>query len=205
LPFPTIFSQKFLKNQRDKRIMDKKIIIAKIISAFGIRGEVKIISYCQNPLDIEKYPLFDQNNQSVELKISNKNKAIIGSTVSGDAILIVKITGINDRNLAEKIRGTELFCNRDDFKNLPKDEFYYTDLIGLEVIDNNRKIIGKVINVNDYGAGGMVEIEFSDNDLKIDKIMNFAFNHQFFPEVDLNQGFIQLILPEILEDKELEI
>ena len=71
--------------------MDKKIIIAKIISAFGIRGEVKIISYCQNPLDVEKYPLFDQNNQPVELKISNKNKAVIGSTAGGDAILIVKI------------------------------------------------------------------------------------------------------------------
>jgi 16S rRNA processing protein RimM len=185
--------------------MDKKIIIAKIISAFGIRGEVKIISYCQNPLDVEKYPLFDQNNQPVELKISNKNKAVIGSTADGDAILIVKITGVDDRNLAEKIRGTELFCSRDNFKKLPSDEFYYADLIGLKVIDENQKTIGKVINVNDYGAGGMVEIEFSDDNLKIDKIMNFAFKNHIFPEIDLKQGLIQLILPEILEDKENEI
>jgi 16S rRNA processing protein RimM len=185
--------------------MDKKIIIAKIISAFGIRGEVKIISYCQNPLDVEKYPLFDQNNQPVELKISNKNKAVIGSTAGGNAILIVKIIGVDDRNLAEKIRGSELFCSRDDFKKLPSDEFYYADLIGLRVIDENQKTIGKVINVSDYGAGGMVEIEFNDDNLKIDKTMNFAFKNHIFPEVDLKQGLIQLILPEILEDKENEI
>jgi 16S rRNA processing protein RimM len=184
--------------------MDKKIIIAKIISAFGIRGEVKIISYCQNPLDVEKYQLFDQNGQTITLKINNKNKTVIGSTASGDAILIAKITGIDDRNLAEKMRGTELFCSRNDFKKLPDDEFYYTDLIGLKVIDENQKTIGKVINVNDYGAGGMVEIEFSDDNLKIDKIMNFAFKNHIFPEVDLKQGFIQLILPEIIEEKELE-
>ncbi len=186
--------------------MNKKIIIAKIISAFGIRGEVKIISYCENPLDIEKYSLFDQNGQEIKLKISNKNKTVIGSKASGDAILIAKITGIDDRSNAEKIRGSELFCSRDNFKKLSDDEFYYTDLIGLNVIDGHQKIIGKVINLNDFGAGGMVEIEFIDpksissNNSKVDKIMNFAFKNEFFPKVDLPAGIIQLILPKMLEE-----
>lgn len=187
--------------------MDKKIIVAKILSAFGIKGEVKIVSYCQNPIDIEKYPLFDANDHEIRLKISNKNKTVIGYTSAGDAVLIAKITGIDDRTLAEKIRGNEIFCYRNNFEKLPDDEFYYTDLIGLQVIDADRKIIGKIINVSDYGAGGMIEVEFIDGAIagnktkKNDKIMNFAFKHQFFPEINLNQGFVQLLMPEILEDK----
>ena len=45
--------------------MSKKILIGKIISAFGIKGEVKVISYCQNPLDIEGYSLINQKNEKI--------------------------------------------------------------------------------------------------------------------------------------------
>jgi 16S rRNA processing protein RimM len=193
--------------------MDKKIIVGKIISAFGIKGEIKIISYCQNPADIEQYPLFNQKDEKLKLKISNKNKTVIGSTASGDAVLIAKIDNVNDRNLAENLRGDILYCNRDDFKELASDEFYYEDLIGLKVIDKDSKEIGTVINVVDYGAGGMIEIEFLDiaqiqkvatksskeANKKIDNSMNFAFKNEFFPEINLKEGFIRANLPEIVE------
>ncbi len=186
--------------------MSKKILIAKIISAFGIKGGVKILCFCEDPLQIEKYPLCDAKGNSVKIKISNKNKAVVGSNASGDPILIVTIDGVLDRNKAEELRGAEFFVNREDLNETPDDEFYYVDLIGLDVIDATAKKIGKVLNVQDFGAGGMLEIEFEEDFLKtaagknLEKIENFPFKNTAFPEVNLKKGFVKMEVPEILQE-----
>jgi 16S rRNA processing protein RimM len=183
--------------------MSKKVLIAKVISAFGIKGEVKILSYAENPLNIEKYELFDAKGNSLKLKISNKNKAVIGTNASGEPIFIAKIEGVNDRTLAETLRGQDLFASRENFSKTKKDEFYYVDLIGLNVVDMDSKKIGKVLSVNDFGAGGMIEIEFDEADAKSnrEKIENFPFKNAVFPEVDLEKNFIRLDMPEFWKDR----
>jgi 16S rRNA processing protein RimM len=180
-----------------KKIKNKKILIGKIISVFGIKGEVKVITYSNNPLKMEQYPLFDAEGNSLKLKINNKNKAVVGSS-NGDPILIAKIDGVNDRNMAEKLRGCEIFARRCDFAGTTENEFYYADLIGLDVINLNSKKIGQVINVFDHGAGGIIEIEFDETNTQnnYEKIENFSFKEQIFPEVNLQAGFIRIDLPQ---------
>lgn len=176
--------------------MSKKILIARIISAFGIKGEVKIIVHSDDHLNIEKYPLWDTHGREIKLKISNKNKTVIG-TSQGDPIVIAKIDGVNDRNASELLRNVELFADRKDFAPTKKDEFYYSDLIGLDVVDMNSKKIGSVINILDYGAGGVIEIRFLDS-----RIENFPFKNEIFPEVDLEKNFIRIEEVEIVNAKE---
>ena len=69
------------------------------------------------------------------------------------------------------------------------------------MIDLESKKIGKVLNVLDHGAGGIIEIEFDETDLKKnrDKIENFPFKNQIFPEVNLRNGFVRIDLPEIVK------
>lgn len=185
--------------------MSKKILIAKINSVFGIKGEVKIVVYSQDPLQIEKYQIFDEKGNPVQIKITNKNKTIVGHSGSGDPILIAKLSTISNRNEAEAARGAEFFVNREDLQDTADDEFYYADLIGLEVRDANTGI-GKVVNVQDFGAGGMLEIEFEDsfrkttNGKNFEKIENFPFSGKIFSEVNLSQNFIKIELPEILKE-----
>lgn len=184
--------------------MTKKILIGKVISPFGIKGEMKIVSFCENPTQIEKYSLFDKNNDALKLKISNKNKTVIGSTSSGNAILIVKIDGVNDRNTSESLRDAEIFVERAELKKLKDDEFYYVDLLGLDVVDMEDKKIGKVLNIEEHGAGGVIEIEFLAENLpnNYKKIENFPFKNELFPEVNLEKGFIKMDLPEIIDLKD---
>ena len=183
--------------------MSKKILIGKVNSVFGIKGAVKVISFCQDPIQIENYPLFDEKGNAIKLKISNKNKAIIGTSGFGNAILIATIEGVTDRTQAEKLRGLELFVDRENLDETDEDEFYYVDLIGLDVVNAESKKIGKVINVQDFGAGGMIEIEFTEEfckanaDKKIGKIENFPFKDETFPEINLKKGFIKMEMPEI--------
>jgi 16S rRNA processing protein RimM len=175
--------------------MSKKILIAKVISAFGIKGEVKMVIYSDNHLNIEKYSLFNAKGEAIKVKISNKNKTVIG-TSSGDPIVIAKIDGVNDRNASELLRNSEIFVERKDLAPTKKNEFYYSDLVDLDVIDVNSKKVGKVINVLDYGAGGIIEIKFLDN-----QIENFPFKNEIFPEVDLEKNFIRIEEIEIVNAK----
>lgn len=169
----------------------KKILIAKITTVFGVKGEVKLLIHSQKPKNIEKYQIFDKNNKNYQIKL--KNSKIIGNS-SGDPIVIAKIDGINDRDEAEKLRGIELFTNRDQFEALEPNQFYYSDLIGLKVKDTNHKEIATVKNIFDYGAGGVVEIEFTK-----DKIVeNFPFKDEIFPIIDLKQGFMVIDIPDIV-------
>jgi 16S rRNA processing protein RimM len=181
--------------------MTKKILIAKVNSVFGIKGELKILVYSDNPQNIEKYSLFDAAGNQIKIKITNKNKTVIG-TSSGNPIIIAKVDGVNDRSAAELLRGCEFFVDRQEFEDLEEDEFYYFDLIGLDVIDMNSKKIGKVLNVLDQGAGGVVEISFDQNELKnqLGKIDNFPFKNDFFPEVNLKKNFIRFDAPEVVLD-----
>lgn len=176
--------------------MSKKILIAKISSPFGIKGEVKIIAYCENHLNLEKYSLTDAEGNEIKLKISNKNKTVIG-TSSGDPIVIARIEGINDRNASELLRNLEIFVDRADFSPTSENEFYYSDLIGLDVVDAHLKKIGTVIAVSEYGAGGVLDIKFTDN-----RVENFSFKNQIFPEVNLKKNFIRMEVVELVNGDE---
>ena len=180
----------------------KKILIAKITTVFGIKGEVKIVVYSQNPTQIENYTLFDAHGKEFKVTISNKNKTIIG-TSSGDPIMIARIEGVNDRNESEKLRGVELYANREDFEETEEDEFYYVDLIGLDVVNMDSKKIGKVLNVSEHGAGGILEIKFDKKALpaNYEEIENFPFKNSIFPEVNLAKKFIRIDLPEVVDLK----
>lgn len=165
---------------------NKSIIIAKITSAHGIKGLVKISSFTEN---FEKYSskMFDAKNHQYDIKVINH--------VPGNMI-IAKISGVDDRNQAELLRNTELFIKRTDLKKPKNNEFYYTDLIGIEVRGLDNKKIGTVITVDDFGAGGVIEIKFDDN-----KIENFSFTNQIFPQVDIESGYLIIDIPGTVELK----
>lgn len=177
-----------------------QILVAKITTAFGIKGEVKLVCFLEDYKKIEKYPLFDAAGNSLKVTISNKGKTAIKTTATGDVVLIAKVDGIKDRNDAETARGKEIFAKRDNFEEIKSDEFYINDLIGLDVVDMNSNKIGKVENIVDYGAGMIVEIEFDKipQGKKTDIINNFPFQSEIFPEIDVKNGFVRIDMPELV-------
>jgi len=171
------------------------IIIAKITSAHGIKGAIKIMSFSANPEDVVKYSnkMFDAQNQKFKIKIINNIPS------KNNNLFIAQIEGVTDRNQAELLKNTELFINRGDLKKSRKDEFYYVDIIGLDALDLQKNKIGKVVSVNDFGAGGLVEIQFSDKKYNKSKINNFAFTHKIFPEINTQKGYLIFDMPDVIE------
>lgn len=173
--------------------MTKKILIAKITSPYGIKGEVNLTIFSSNIDNFENYQLFDSQGNSLKLKIISKKNSIKINSL-GDSQVIARMENITDRNLAENIRNLEIFTNRSEFKETNKNEFYIVDLIGLEVRNLEDQRIGIVKNVLDHKASPILEINFLENKIPsgLSAQESIAFTNDFFPEVDIEKGFIRL-------------
>lgn len=132
--------------------LDNPILMAVIGAAQGLRGEVRVKSFTEDPLGLGDYGfLFSADGRKFEiLEIRD-----------GKTVAIVRFRGINDRNAAEALNGLELFVDRDALpdEDLDEDEFYYADLEGLEVYDAENNHYGAVTGVYDFGAGDLLELK----------------------------------------------
>lgn len=128
------------------------VLMATIGAAQGLRGEVRVRSYTSDPTALGDYgKLHTEDGRVFEILEIREAKNIA----------IVRFMGINDRNSAEALAGVELFIERDNLpdEELEDDEFYYADLEGLEVVDQDGKSYGTVSAVHDFGAGDLLEIK----------------------------------------------
>lgn len=123
------------------------IQIGKIVKAQGIKGEVKII-----PVDkVERY----LNLKSVFI---DKEEKVISNMVARQGALFIKFENINDRNTSELLRGKDVFAKEKDLKALKENEFYFKDLIGVEIYDEKGEKIGELTDIEQYGAADVVSI-----------------------------------------------
>ena len=164
-----------------------RILVGVILAAHGVRGDVKIRSLTSEPEDIFSYPLSDKTGRKT-FKITRRG---------GNAqAYIASIEGLKDRNEAELLRNTELYT---EASLLPKksNEYYYTDLKGLEARLQNGKAYGRVVNVYNFGAGDIVEIERKDGELEM-----LPFRDPFVGEVDTARGYMIVTPPEYVEGED---
>lgn len=131
----------------------QKILVGKIVAPQGIRGEVRVQTYSENPLDFQKLKIQSS-------KFSDKDFKFVRA-VPNSTVIIAKIRSFDDRNAAETLRGTELFIMRDALPDLGPDEYYQSDLIGFDVVCNGKKI-GIVDCFQNYGAGDIIELDNGD-------------------------------------------
>ena len=128
----------------------RRILVAEIGAAHGLRGEVRLRSFTQDPAAVADYgALTDEAGRSFTIETLRPAK---------DA-LIVRLAGISDRNAAEELRGRKLYVMRD---RLPPpddaDTFYHADLVGLAVADRDGRALGTVTAVHNFGVGDLIEI-----------------------------------------------
>lgn len=141
-----------------------KILVGKIVAPQGIRGEVRIQTYTQNPEDFKILKVHSE-------KLTDGTFHFVRRLNPTSSVVIAKIDGVADRNSAEMLRGIELFINRDELPELKDGEYYQADLIGVRVIRDG-VLLGVVDNIQNYGAGDILELDngemlaFSNVDIK---------------------------------------
>ncbi|MFV0358462.1 ribosome maturation factor RimM [Tropicimonas sp.] len=164
--------------------MSGRVCVGAVAGAFGVRGEVRLKSFCATPEDIASYgPLCDESGRrSFTVELSNP-------VSNGFA---ARLSGVATREQADALRGLRLYVDRSRMPDLPEDEFYHADLIGLEVRDTGGGLLGQVRAVQDYGAGDMLEIVGPG--LKAPLLL--PFTREAVPTVDIAAGRIVADPPE---------
>lgn len=154
-----------------------EICIGKIIGAHGVHGGVRVHVFSDDPECLLRYKkLTDAQGRPYTAKKMRIQKG---------SVIIIRFDGVTDRNMAEALRGTELFVNRADMPKLTEDEFYINDLVNLKVRNLAGAEIGYVKAVENHGAGDFLTI---DPFLKV----CVPFTRKAIPEVNIREKYIVL-------------
>ncbi|MBX7250202.1 MAG: ribosome maturation factor RimM [Caulobacteraceae bacterium] len=126
------------------------IEIARVAGAFGVRGEIRITAYAEDPLSLKGYGPLSKRDGSVALTLTAVRMHKGG--------LVVRAREVETKEQADLLRGLRLYVDRSALPEPEEDEFYQADLIGLEARDASGAVLGTVKSVQDFGAGDILEI-----------------------------------------------
>lgn len=163
----------FSTNRRHMNLGRTQFIrIARIAGAFGVKGEVKIKSFTQTPKDCLGFgPLLGEGGEVVLTPLRHR------AVKDGFAVTCPQVSS---PEAANALRGVELFTAASNLPETEEDEFYYSDLIGMQVKTVDGKTAGTVAALHDYGAGDLLEIK-----PKTGASFFHPFTKEAVPKVDL--------------------
>jgi 16S rRNA processing protein RimM len=160
------------------------ICVGALAGSFGVKGEVRLKSFCAEPSDIADYsPLSDEAG-------SRQFALTLTRPVKGG--FAARIEGVASKEAADALRGVQLYAPRAALPDLPDDEFYHSDLIGLQVVDTGGVVLGRVKAVLNHGAGDLLEIVGPG----LNDPVLLPFTRAAVPTVDLGAGRLVADPPE---------
>ena len=121
------------------------IEIGKIVNTFGIKGEIKIYPLIDNLSDVKKFYVDEEQLEIEKIRFQK-------------GIAIVKLKGLDDINLVEKYKGKICKVNESEAPKLPDGTYYIKDLIGIEVVTDEGKTLGKLDEVITTAANDVYRV-----------------------------------------------
>jgi 16S rRNA processing protein RimM len=165
-----------------------RICLGVVTAPHGVRGAVRIKSFAAEPRDIAGYGPLEDETGGARFALT-----LIGE---GKGVLLARLSGVEDRDRAEALRGLRLYLPREKLPQTAADEYYHADLIGLaaELFDGTR--VGEVRAIHDFGAGDTLEIARADAPTVL-----VPFTKSAVPVVDIERGRLVLDPPPGILDE----
>lgn len=129
-----------------------KIVIGKIVNVVGLKGEVKVYSYAEEPDRFERL-------EKIFLGTEEKNTeyAVTKVRYKGDMVILT-LDGVTDRNAAEALKGLMALMDEADLEELPEGVYYIKDLIGMKVVSDSGVELGTLKDINTNTAQRVYEV-----------------------------------------------
>ena len=140
-----------------------------------MRGIVRIRSHTANPDDLTAYGALSDAD-------GNRRFAF---TVTGHVkgLVLARLDGVEDRDAAEALRGTDLHVPRASLPPTEGEEYYHVDLLGLRAESPDGTALGQVSAIHDHGAGPIVEIQPPDGPSTL-----VPFTREHVPTIEIEEG-----------------
>jgi len=160
------------------------ILIGRFGAPHGVAGEIRLQSFTREPPAIATYqPLTDESGTRLFKILSLR-------PVKGN-LFVARIEGIGDRAGAAALVHAGLYMRREALADLRDDEFYLADLIGLTVETEAGEVFGKVVDVQNFGGGDILEIARPGGG----ETILWPFTKAIFPQIDLAAGRLIVVPP----------
>ena len=169
--------------------MAAPICVARIGAAHGVRGAVKLWTFTEDPLAVERYGPLMTKDGARQFEIANVRAA--------KDHLVATFKGVATRNDAEKLNGIELYVRREKLPATDDEEYYHADLIGLAAVTAANEPLGRVVAIHNFGAGDIIEIAPPAG-----ATMLLPFTNAVVPTVDVEGGRVVIELPQEIEGEE---
>jgi 16S rRNA processing protein RimM len=159
------------------------IEIARVAGAFGVRGEVRLTAWSDDPLALKGYGPLLKKDGTAALTLTAARLHKGG--------LVVRAKEIESKEQADVLRGLRLYVDRSALPAPDEDEFYLADLIGLQARDAAGQALGRVKAVQDFGAGDILEIAPPAG-----PTWYLPFTREAVPEVHATDGWLLAVRPD---------
>jgi 16S rRNA processing protein RimM len=162
------------------------ILVGRVAGAFGVRGEVRITSFTEQPTALLEYKSLLKESGAPALTLT------AGRAAKGG--IVARAKEVATREEAEALRGLRLYIPRDVLPEPEEDEFYVADLIGLDVVSLEGDLLGSVKSVRDFGAGDLLEVQPREGES-----WWLPFTKDAVPEVQMDAGRVVAVRPDEVE------
>jgi len=165
----------------------ERICVARIGAAHGVRGEVKLWSFTEDPAAVASYGPLETQDGARQFEIEALRPA--------KDHFVARIAGVSDRDAAEQLTNVELYIPRTRLPQIEEaDTFYHADLIGLRAVTPDGEDIGTVAAVHNFGASDVIEIKRPVGDPLL-----MPFTDATVPEIDIDARRIVVVPPVEIE------
>ena len=130
----------------------KRIALAAVAGAHGVKGEVRLKLFADSVESLARHKRFWVGGRDLAIRDIRE----------GGKTAIARFEGISDRSAAEALRGSLVEIDRDQLPPLEEGEYYHADLVGLPCVEKAGEEVGKVVAVENFGAGDLLEVERPD-------------------------------------------
>ena len=164
-------------------VLRDPVVIGVISAPHGVRGTLRVKS-----LGAGRHL-----RRGVEPVVEGERRRILAARETPKGFLI-DLEGIEDRDLAGSLRGSELLLGREELDALEEGEFYVGDLVGLEAHEEAGARVGSVADILETPAHEVLVVQDYDEDIYV------PFTVEHVPKVDLEGGRIVVRLPETFSE-----
>jgi 16S rRNA processing protein RimM len=164
----------------------ERICVARIGAAHGIKGEVRLWSFTADPAAVADYGPLESEDGTQRFEIEAMRPA--------KDHLVARLSGVRDRDAAERLVNTRLYVARERLPAPEPEEFYHADLIGLRAENRDGAALATIVGIHDFGAGDLLELRATGASATV----LMPFTAATVPVVDIAGGRIVIDPPQDL-------
>lgn len=164
------------------------ISIGVIVGAVGVKGAVRLKVFTNDLEAVLKRGsvtiFLNQQSTGEQCDVKLMHKIKVGYAC--------QISGVNDRDQAESLKGVKLYVSREHLPKIEEDgSYYYEDMEGLITRDTDGKPFGVVEAIYNFGAGDLIEVKLDDvQNSPASGTKMYPFRGAIVPEVNIEDGFL---------------